>query len=350
MKPHRAVMPVSWSTTVAGVLVVLACLASLSFSAAAAQVRCAPPPEPVRAIDLQGYYKDKAKSVVDREAAARKRAAVKPLKSYLNAVTRLADRAVMARPALRREGYGQCTIFWLRSWAEGGAYLGAMSSKQAEAQRKWDLAGLALAYLKVRRYAGPVDRSIIDPWLQEIADRARAIYDSPGKIRNNHWYWLGLGLGAVGLATGSERHWGEARNIMRDAARDIGSDGLLPKELERGKRALHYHTFSLMPLVTLAELASAKGEDWYKLNGGALHRLVNAMARSLVNPAQMDRLAGVAQERPLRSRAGWSQLYETRFPDRRLPTNLPASKPHHRWLGGNVSALRRALSDFASSN
>lgn len=343
-------IPVSCYRTAAIAFVVLTFVSSPSVPAAATQVRCPQPPDPVRAINLQGYYKDAAKSVVDRAAAARKRATVKPLKSYLNAVTRLADRAITARPALRREGYGQCAIFWLRAWAEGGAYLGVMGSKQAKAQRKWDLAGLALAYLKVRRYAGPVDRSVVDPWLQEIADRARAVYKSPGKIRNNHWYWLGLGLGAVGLATGSERHWNEARTIMQDAAHEVRSDGFLPEELKRGKRALHYHAFSLMPLVTLAELASAKGEDWYKLNSNSLHRLVQKTTLSLKNPVEIERIVGVSQERPLRTRAGWVQLYKSRFTDRRLPVDLPASKPYHRWLGGHVLALRRALSDLASSN
>ncbi len=343
-------MPVYWYKIPALVSVILASLVSLSFSAAATQISCPQPPAPQRAINLQGYYTDEAKSVVDREAAARKRAAVKPLNDYLNAVTRLADRAVLAGPAIRREGYGQCAVLWLRAWAEGEAYLGAMGSKQAEAQRKWDLAGLALAYLKVRRFADPVDRSVIVPWLQKIADRARAVYDSPGKIRNNHWYWLGLGLGAVGLATSSERHWNDARGIMQDAASNIRLDGFLPEELKRGKRALHYHAFSLMPLVTLAELASAKGEDWYKLKSGSLHRLVHATVRSLVDPTEIERRAGVTQERPLRSRAGWVQLYQSRFPERQFPKGLPASKSHHRWLGGNVKALRRALSDFSSFN
>lgn len=324
-------------------------VASIS-SATASQIDCPPPPAPVRDLLLPSYYTDKAKSVVDPTAEARKRAAVKPLKDYLNAVTKLADRAVLSRPATRRAGFGHCAVYWLRAWAEGGAYLGNMKSKQAEAQRKWDLAGLALSYLKVRRYAGPADRRIIDRWLQEIADRARAIYDSPGKVRNNHWYWLGLGLGAVGLATERDRHWIEARNIMQDAANDVSPAGFLPKELTRGKRALHYHTFSAMPLIALAELARAKGEDWYALGNGALHRLAKATAAELVNPSRIEAAAGKRQERPLRTRAGWTQLYGARFPNRPLPIGIPAAKPRHRWLGGDVTALRHALSDFASSN
>ena len=185
---------------------------------------CPSPPAPVQDLDFGGYYLDKAKSVVDPAARARKRAAVKPLNLLLDTVTKHADRAVLKRSPKHQRAAGNCAISWLRTWASGGAYLGRMATKQAEAQRKWDLAGLALAYLKVRRFADRRDRGAIKPWLQAIANRARAVYDNPGKIRNNHWYWLGLGLAAVGIATDSQQHWDEARRIMRDAADDIDGE------------------------------------------------------------------------------------------------------------------------------
>ena len=303
---------------------------------------CPPAPSAVRDLDLSGYYLDRAKSVVDPAAKARKRTAVRPLKDFLNGVTKLADRAVRSNPRDSAK-HAACALRWLRHWASEGAYLGRMASKQAQAQRKWDLAGLALAYLKVRGHAEAADKTLIEPWLREIADRARAVYDDPGKIRNNHWYWLGLGLGAVGIATDSPRHWREARRIMKDAARDIRDDGLLPLELKRGRRALHYHTFAAMPLVTLAELAASRDEDWYALNSAALHRLVRATAAGLVDPTRFDRAAGLQQERPARPRAGWLQLYQSRFQNE-LPPRLPAAKAGHRWLGGNVGNLRTVLS------
>ncbi|HUS97296.1 MAG TPA: alginate lyase family protein, partial [Hyphomicrobiaceae bacterium] len=276
---------------------------------------------------------------VDKAAEARKRAAVKPLQTYLKTVVALADNKSRDVPA---EASTQCAIIWLRTWARAGAYLGDVSSKQATAQRKWDLAGLALAYLKVRQAAGPSDRAAIEPWLQSIADRVLVDFSAKGKIRNNHWYWTGLGLAAVGIATSSDRHWADARRIMNDAARDIRVDGLIELELQRGQRALHYHTFSAMPLVAMAELSLAHGEDWYKLSNGALHRLVAATAAGLADPTLFDRATGVQQERPVKPREGWLHLYLNRFPER-LPeavvVGLPASKFAHRWLGGDVRRL-----------
>ena len=216
-----------------------------------------------------------------------------------------------------------------------------MDGKQAEAQRKWDLAGTALAYLKLKRWASAADRTAIEPWLIKVADAARAHFDDRSVKRNNHWYWLGLGLGAVGIATDSDTHWQMAKVIMQDAARDITSGGTLPLELARGQRALHYHAFALMPLVTLAELGASRGEDFYAFGDGALHRLTAKTAAGLADPAVFDTLAGIKQEQPVKSGAGWAALYRAHFPDRLK--DLPQQASHHRWLGGDVAVLSQVL-------
>ena len=85
---------------------------------------------------------------------------------------------------------------------------------------------------------------------------------------------------------------------MQDASRDIAADGTLPLEMAREGRALYYHAFAVMPLVALAELGRSRGEDWYALGDGALHRLVAKTAEGLNDPTIFDKLAGVAQQRP----------------------------------------------------
>ncbi len=112
--------------------------------------------------------------------------------------------------------------------------------------------------------------------------------------------------------------------------------------MERLPRALYYHVFSAVPLVLMAELAASRGEDWYALGDGALHRLVKLSHASLNDPAIFDRIARVPQERPLNTRSGWLQLYLARF-----PTNLNAPHPvvadGHRWIGGNAQVLSAIL-------
>ncbi len=301
---------------------------------------CPAPPAAARDLDLARYYADEKGTTVDPAAEARLRAATEPLTAFLGFVASKADRAWQQRSSPVETA--ACGLAWIEAWARAGAYMGTMSSKQAEAQRRWDLAGIALAYLKLKRFATTEQRQIVEPWLVALADKARAAFDEPGVKRNNHWYWMGLAFGATGVASGSDRHWQQARSIMQDAARDIGPDGILPLEMARGTRALHYHAFALMPLVTLAELAAARGEDWYALNDGALHRLVRRTLDGLADPGGFERLAGVTQERPVRTSSGWLTSYQERFRARVLNdrVRVPAA---HRWLGGDVTVLARAL-------
>ena len=114
-------------------------------------------------------------------------------------------------------------------------------------------------------------------------------------------------------------------------------------ELERGERALHYHAFSVMPLVVLAEIAASRGEDFYGLSNGALHRLIGLTAAGLVEPATFESIAGGRQTlTPSSAGAAWLPLYRARFPDRLASLPL-AMRTSDRRLGGDVQLLQRLL-------
>lgn len=313
----------------------------LTASAGTAVADCPPPPAPVRDIALPRFYGDAAGSVVDPSLAAAHKTAVAPLTDWLRHVTAYADKAwKRAKPEARRDA-GRCAVAWLDAWARAGALLGRIETRQAEYQRKWDACGAALAWIKVRRFASAEERARVEPWLVRLADASHAFFDDGARKRNNHWYWMGLLAGATATGTGSDRHWVMARGIMADAARDIAADGSLPHELDRRQRALHYHAFAAMPLVVLAELGAATGDDFYALGGEALHRLAALTMRGLADPASFDRLVGEKQE--ARPGAGWMQLYAARFPAR-VQGALPGDPPQgHRWLGGDVAVLKEAL-------
>jgi poly(beta-D-mannuronate) lyase len=297
----------------------------------------------VRDISPPRFYGDKAGARVDDDLAAEHKEAVRPLTEFLREVVKETDKALRRRePAT----LAQCPLNWIATWAAGDAWLGTIGTRQGEYQRKWDLAGVALAYLKLKRWATPEQRVVIEPWLVRFADAARAFFDDPGRKRNNHWYWLGVALAATSLGADSPRHWEAARAIMRDGLSDIAPDGTLPHELEREGRALHYHAFALTPLVVLAEIGGARGENWYELEKGALHRLAALTMRGIADPAVFDRLAGHAQERPPSTGAGWLALYAARYPER-VPKGLPDVPDKHRWLGGDVRLLAQTIGALA---
>lgn len=300
---------------------------------------CPAVPPPVIDITLERFYEDGAGSIVEPTRMEAHKAQTAPLVEFVGFITKQADRANSQRSA--PDGTARCALSWIAAWAKGGAYLGKMSSKQAEAQRKWDLAGTALAYLKLKHWATPQDRAAIEPWLGKWADTARTHFDDTRIKHNNHWYWLGLGEAAVAIAIGDDKRWHTAKSIYIDALKDITPEGTLPLEMSREGRALYYHVFAVEPLVVMAEMAAARGEDWYALEDGALHRLVKKTTEGLADPTVFDRLAGVAQQRPVKPGYGWAWLYRDRFFDRM--TDKIEQPIGHRWLGGDVDVLRRVL-------
>ncbi len=297
---------------------------------------------PVRDLDLARFYADDAGSVVDPDLMEQHKTETATVREFLNRATKEADASYRETTPSLGTYRAQCSLDWLETWARGGALLGKMTSKQAEAERRWTLAGAALAYLKVKPHAKPEQRIAIEKWLLDLASKSLSGFDDPGVKRNNHWYWMGLGAGATALATGNEALWQQARGILKDATRDVAADGTLPKELSRKGRALHYHAFALMPLMTLAELARFKRDALSDEETNALQRLASLTLSGLSEPKTFDRLAGVAQDRPVNAGSGWLALYQAHHPGSFQDVGIETPSGH-RWLGGNVLLLRRAL-------
>jgi poly(beta-D-mannuronate) lyase len=332
-----------------GYLTLQCVLVALSIcTASIAQAACPATPPAVRDLALPRYYSDKDGSIVDPKLLAKHRALVQPLTDFLRHVTSEADKSIRRSSAKSAAEAADCALQWLTGWASQDAWLGKMAGNQDEYQRKWDLTGTALAYVKLRTRATPEQRAIIEPWLMRFADAALQFFDNRDHKRNNHWYWLGLGIGAVALATDSETHWNIARGIMQDAASDITAEGLLPLEMERKARALHYHVFAMQPLIVLAELGNARGEDWYTLASGALNRLVETTMKGLIEPETFETLAGIEQEQPVEPGAGWLELYSWRYPDR-IQDGLPEVSQGHRWLGGDTTVLAQVLKTYKAN-
>ncbi|MFM9943238.1 MAG: alginate lyase family protein [Hyphomicrobiaceae bacterium] len=326
----------------------LACLLAMPWQAEAQSLppvakprltACPAPPKPVRDLAIPRFYANAEGSTIDPKLAKLHEAAVAPLVEFLRAMVDAADKAVVRR----NPEQVACALDWLQAWASADAWLGDMVTRQAEYQRKWDLAGIGLAYVKLRPYATREQRAVIEPWLKRWAAVARTFFDNPERKRNNHWYWLGLGIMATAVATDSPEHWQAARGIYEDALKDIRADGVLPHEMERQERGLFYHVFAMTPLVVMAEMAAQRGETWYDAHDGALHRLVGLCLDGLEKPQAFEALAGKLQEQPVNARAGWLSLYRSRFPERVGRRTLPSVPDKHRWLGGDVRLLMQAV-------
>jgi poly(beta-D-mannuronate) lyase len=259
--------------------------------AAPALADCSAPPAPQRNIIADSYYDNPpVYSHIDPVKHAAYEAAVKPLEFYLDRVAHMAS-----------DGDKSCTLRWLVAWAEADAMLGKIEKEQAHYERKWLLAGLALSYAKVRDGATGDQRASIDTWLKALADGVRKHSDAYKGVRNNHYYWEGLAVGAVGAVTGDDKDLAWARKVFHAAEADIAADGTLPHEMKRGARALHYHLFSAAPLAMLESILDEQSVKFQKL--------ATFCDKAWHDPTIAAKLAGVTQTGVLDDDADWGAVY-----------------------------------------
>lgn len=308
------------------------CLCSGSAFAA-----CPDAPAGLRDIEANGYYSDAHHSIVDPALRAKNEAAVKPFSDYLASVSANADRYI----ATGDSAAGQCALRWIDRWAVDGAMLGKVSSSQAQYERKWTLAGVALAYIKLRPLAEPAQRAHIEAWLPQLADAALAFFSDGKHARNNHYYWVGLAVMATGVATGEQRYIDAASKIYDSALNDIGDDGSLPLEMNRAGRALAYHNYALAPLVMMAELSRLHHDNWYQRRHGRLQKLARLVLAGIADPAWFVQKTGVEQEVPKGGILGWIVFYRQISPELTAPSQALITQAPFRYaqLGGNLSVL-----------
>lgn len=139
----------------------------------------------------------------------------------------------------------------------------------------------------------------------------------------------------------------------REGIRDIGPDGSLAREVKRGDRALHYHTFALLPLVFAAELVQRRNIDLYRENDGAIGRLANLVIDAVEDPASFRKITPIRQDLfpwTFRDELSWVEPYYARFHDRRLPAiiappvqRMAARRRRDRGVGHAAAMTRTAI-------
>ncbi|GAA5173037.1 alginate lyase family protein [Viridibacterium curvum] len=273
-----------------------------------AQATCPDAPTAIRDIEANSFYTDAHHSLIDKALEKQYHDNIAPLEDFLRQVAAMADQRLEKQDL----DAGRCALAWLDSWAAGGAMQGRMingrGDTQAQYERKWMLAGLSVAYLKVRDLATPDQARRIAPWMQDIADQSLALFDSPKHKRNNHYYWVGLAVMGTAVATDSKPHLDKARSVFDKALGDVDDDGTLPMEMDRAGMALHYHNFALAPLVVMAELARLRGEDWYARRDGRLQKLLARVEGGIADPAWFQQRTGVKQKLPSDAAQCWVVL------------------------------------------
>jgi poly(beta-D-mannuronate) lyase len=271
------------------------------------------------------YYTDSHHSIIDPTLKKKYEDSVEPVTDFSRAVVKAAD----AYQTTGSRTAAQCTASMLLNAAKQRVLTGKMDGHQAYYVQGWNLGSWAVAYLKIRG-SGIVpsgDAEEIARWLKKLAGDNRRYYEEkrrhhgPSDAHNNHLYWAGFAIAAAGIANNDQKLFDWAMDAYKEGVHDIGEDGTLPMEMDRGQMALHYHLYALAPLILLAEFGEANGLDLYAERDGAIKRLLSRSVSGLEDPTFFQQRTGAAQVTTPEIEAweiGWAQPYTRRFPDPKL--------------------------------
>ncbi|MGL4290791.1 MAG: alginate lyase family protein [Phreatobacter sp.] len=282
---------------------------------------------------VDGFYADRQGSVIDTARRAARDQAVAPYEAFVQRVQGQAD--AFARRGDQAEA--GCALDNLAGWARADVLAGTLASPQADYERNWYLAALALAYLKLAPVADPGRRAVIEPWLARMARSAESALDRGAIPSNNLSYWAALALATAGLATGSPELEARAGQVLREGLAAVRPDGTLPQEMSRGDKALDYHAFAAAPLTALALIETARARPFDR---NALIRLADRIVSGLGDPAAFVGKAGARQVAPPAWNLAWLGIYRALVPGGGpLPPHATASH----FLGGDVEATIAAI-------
>lgn len=304
---------------------------------------CANRPEPIRTLDPGSKYRpDGSSSIEDPDAEAAYRAATRPVRDFVNLLVRESD--LHRRDP--RAGGGACAHALLESWARAGA-LEDCRSHQGHMVAAWTLAAAVTTWLKIAD-GRPIPASIRG-WFERLAEQARRHMTTETSKRsrnNNHLYWVGWARMATAITLQDGAMFSDARRVFDRAVADIDENGVLPLELERKGKALHYHQYALGPIVMMAEaLTRNGGPDAYRQGKNAIGRLADLVLRGLADETIFARLAGTAQDMPAALKASqmaWMEPYGRRYPTPAIDRWVAMYRPMVAdYLGGDLTLLYR---------
>lgn len=265
--------------------------------------RCPTPPTPyTKPLDFPSKYEGsgKARDQVNAQAEAKYRSLTAPITEMEKGVSKLVNRYLASgNPAVLA-----CTLDWYQRWSDANALRGTAVNHTGRSVRKWALASLSGAWLRLR-HAGNAplaDETAraqrIERWLGAIGDQVLREWPANAAREriNNHYYWAGWALMATSVATQRPDLFDASLQLYRVFATQVDEDGYLPNELARETRALSYHNYSLGPLAMMAAFARANQVDLASEGQGALQRLAQRTFMGLEDPSIFERRTGFPQE------------------------------------------------------
>lgn len=240
---------------------------------------------------------DRSRSTIDTTASAERQRLIQPIRQSVRMVTKIAHAA--SDSELLRQARANCVLENLDHWAKARALTDMKTPDAVLTRDRWVAeVVLALSAASATVEISADRRALYSAWLMDIAASTMDAYThrlGPKSRSNNHRYWAGLAVAAIGVFVGDDRLNDWAAQSFAIGACQVDRHGLLPLELARGSLALNYHVYALRPLAAIVRLKEkgAFSKELPCLAGFA--RLQNSVQSALSDKRQFEQVAGVRQ-------------------------------------------------------
>lgn len=240
---------------------------------------------------------DSSKSTIDEDALAARDKTVQPIRNAVRALTTLAYAS--SEDIGTTTARAECVLHNADRWAKAKSLTEMKTSDAYLSRDRW-IAEIALAVRIAGTHVGISSerKALYADWFGVVAKDTIEAYSlrlGPKSRTNNHRYWAGLSVAAIGfLLDDTEfKTWGKMS--FEIGACQVDGFGLLPIELARGEKALDYHVYALRPLAAIMKLAEDAGEPVQSKCLDGFQRLASRTREALQDPADFEKLAGLRQ-------------------------------------------------------
>ena len=152
---------------------------------------------------------------------------------------------------------------------------------------------------------------------------------------------------ATGVVASDQKRFDFGVQAYKDGVDEIDQRGAFPKEMARAEGSIHYQSFALQPLVTLAAFAERQGVPLYSYTSATGHTIadaINFLGKAVADPSIVKVYTPEEQlvESDSPDFSADLEFYTHTFPDRKLPPSLvdALKKPTFATrLGGGTTVL-----------
>jgi poly(beta-D-mannuronate) lyase len=276
------------------------------------------------------------------------------INSFIRDILKYSEYAIRSTNKKKSSQALRCLVEGLDSWALASSLLNVEASKTGVATRKWFLAAISTTLMKLEaKYSDFRLNSSTKSWLNKLALKVVSDYN-PRLIKqtryfNNHDLWAAWAVMSWAILNNDQSMFNWAKKVFdfamtRTEFHNNNQFSVFPIEIARGKLALSYSNYALVPVMFLADTFKHNN-----INISQYHQTLRALANfsglGVVQPSSVSNLVSVKQEQPALGKFIWLLPYTRMFGKDELVTTMTNKgiKPiQYTQMGGTLNMFYSA--------